>query len=140
MHVHALGNVADAVKLSSTLTDVTAFASFVTFPVCYPCRSYVFTAAKLIAPVMDKKEWEVGFDWVIETIRLDHEYLASKMEIEKALHYLKTKEFDKVTGVYKIPLLDQRSRCIPLGYSRPTVFFVSWASTKVWQQEAELRF
>ncbi|CAM9141027.1 unnamed protein product, partial [Sphacelaria rigidula] len=56
---------------------------------------YVFTAAKLIAPVMDKKDWEGGFDWVVETIKLDHEFLASKMEIEKALHYLKTKEFDK---------------------------------------------
>lgn len=60
--------------------------------------SYVFTAAKLIAPVMDKKDWESGYDWVVETIKLDHEYLASKMEVEKALHYLKTKEFDKVTG------------------------------------------
>ncbi|CAM9126724.1 unnamed protein product [Ectocarpus fasciculatus] len=56
---------------------------------------YVFTAAKLIAPVMDKKDWESGYDWVVETIKLDHEYLASKMEVEKALHYLKTKEFDK---------------------------------------------
>lgn len=60
--------------------------------------SYVFTAAKLIAPVMDKKDWESGYDWVVETVKLDHEYLASKMEIEKALHYLKTKEFDKVIG------------------------------------------
>lgn len=45
---------------------------------------------------MDKKDWEAGYDWVVDTIKLDHEYLASKMEIEKALHYLKTKEFDKV--------------------------------------------
>ena len=45
---------------------------------------------------MDKKDWEAGYDWVVETIKLDHEYLASKMEVEKALHYLKTKEFDKV--------------------------------------------
>ena len=51
---------------------------------------------------MDKKDWESGYDWVVETIKLDHEYLASKMEIEKALHYLKTKEFDKVTSI--IPL------------------------------------
>lgn len=58
----------------------------------------MFTAAKLIAPVMDKKDWEAGYDWVVETIKLDHEYLASKMEVEKALHYLKTKEFDKVGG------------------------------------------
>lgn len=67
-------------------------------PLARAC-SYVFTAAKLIAPVMDKKDWEAGYDWVVETIKLDHEYLASKMEIEKALHYLKTKEFDKVFGV-----------------------------------------
>ncbi len=62
--------------------------------------SYVFTAAKLIAPVMDKKDWESGYDWVVETIKLDHEYLASKMEVEKALHYLKTKEFDKVATIF----------------------------------------
>lgn len=60
------------------------------------CPSYVFIAAKLIAPVMVKKDWEAGFDWVVETIKLDHESLASKMEIEKALHYLKTREFGKV--------------------------------------------
>lgn len=65
------------------------------------CR-YVFTAAKLVAPVMDKKDWESGYDWVVETIKMDHECLASKMEVEKALHYLKTKEFDKVS-VY-VPL------------------------------------
>lgn len=45
---------------------------------------------------MDKKDWEAGFDWVVETIKLEHEFLASKMEIEKALHYLKTRQFDKV--------------------------------------------
>lgn len=67
---------------------------------CNVRYSYVFTAAKLIAPVMDKKDWEAGYDWVVETIKLDHEYLASKMEIEKALHYLKTKEFDKVFGTF----------------------------------------
>ena len=37
---------------------------------------------------------------MVETIKLDHESLASKMEIEKALHYLKTKEFDKVAILY----------------------------------------
>lgn len=51
---------------------------------------------------MDKKDWEAGYDWVVETIKLDHEYLASKMEVEKALHYLKTKEFDKVTGLMSL--------------------------------------
>lgn len=82
--------------------------------------SYVFTAAKLIAPVMDKKDWESGYDWVVETIKLDHEYLASKMEIEKALHYLKTKEFDKVIGhIPWVPLKltayqkSMRCTCVP---------------------------
>lgn len=76
-----------------------------TFIICSLRYSYVFTAAKLIAPVMDKKDWEGGFDWVVETIKLDHEFLASKMEIEKALHYLKTKEFDKV--IAQVPLFCQ---------------------------------
>lgn len=81
-----------AVKCPIEFTQVILLAVF------YLHGSYVFTAAKLIAPVMDKKDWEAGFDWVVETIKLDHEFLASKMEIEKALHYLKTKEFDKVIG------------------------------------------
>lgn len=45
---------------------------------------------------MDDKDWEAGFDWVVETIKLDHEFLASKMEIEKALYHLKIREFEKV--------------------------------------------
>ncbi|CAM9133796.1 unnamed protein product [Discosporangium mesarthrocarpum] len=56
---------------------------------------YVLTAAKLIAPVLDKKDWEAGYDWVVETMKLDHEHLASQMEIEKALQYLKNKDFEK---------------------------------------------
>lgn len=47
--------------------------------------------------MVEKKDWEAGYDWVVEILKLDHEYLASKMEIEKALYSLKTKEFDKVT-------------------------------------------
>lgn len=71
----------------------------------------MFTAAKLIAPVMDKKDWEAGYDWVVETIKLDHKYLASKMEIEKALHYLKTKEFDKVRSCTRFTPCRTFQRC-----------------------------
>lgn len=46
--------------------------------------------------MIDKKDWEAGYDWVVEILKLDHEYLASKMEIEKALYSLKMKHFDKV--------------------------------------------
>ncbi|CAM9106211.1 unnamed protein product, partial [Choristocarpus tenellus] len=56
---------------------------------------YVLTAAKLIAPVLDKRDWEAGYDWVVDTMKVDHEHLASQMEIEKALQYLKSKDFDK---------------------------------------------
>ncbi len=33
--------------------------------------------------VLDKKDWNAGFKWVIDTLKTEHEHLASEMEIER---------------------------------------------------------
>ncbi|OQR98053.1 Intraflagellar Transport Protein 88 [Achlya hypogyna] len=62
---------------------------------------YILTAAKLCAPALDKKDWLTGYNWVIDAMKQDHEPIASEMEICKALHFLKNKEFDKAIEVLK---------------------------------------
>jgi intraflagellar transport protein 88 len=54
-----------------------------------------------MAPILDSRDWEVGFDWVVDTLKADHEHLASQMEIEKALQYLKDKQYDKAIEYLK---------------------------------------
>eukprot|EP00953_Heterococcus_sp_UTEX-ZZ885_P004144 2737-Heterococcus_DN1.PRE.2 len=56
---------------------------------------YILTAAKLLAPVLDERDWEAGFDWIVDALKADHEHVASQMEIEKALAHLRAKQFDK---------------------------------------------
>jgi intraflagellar transport protein 88 len=62
---------------------------------------YISTAAKVCAPVLDKKDWVKGFDLVIESLKPDHESIASEMEVCKAHEYLKRKEFDKAIEVLR---------------------------------------
>jgi intraflagellar transport protein 88 len=45
--------------------------------------------------VLDERDWESGFDWVVDALKADHEHVASQMEIEKALAHLRAKQFDK---------------------------------------------
>jgi intraflagellar transport protein 88 len=53
-------------------------------------------AAKLVAPNVESS-FEQGFDWVIEMIRASpHAEIASELEIAKAIHYLKMKNFHRV--------------------------------------------
>ncbi len=56
---------------------------------------YIMTAAKLIAPTLYPGDWERGYEWVIERLRVDYDVLASEMAIVKALTYLKHKSFDR---------------------------------------------
>ncbi len=60
---------------------------------------FITLAAKLIAPTLDSKDWVAGFDWVIETLRQDHDLIASEMMISKALTYLRNKSFEKAIEV-----------------------------------------
>lgn len=63
---------------------------------------YIIVAAKLCAPALDKKDWLVGFTWVIDALKQEnHENLVSEMEICKAHWFLKEKEFDKAIEVLK---------------------------------------
>lgn len=62
---------------------------------------YIITAARLIAPALDKRDWTVGYSWVCDALKVDHDNLASKMEIEQALQFLKSKNFEKAISVLK---------------------------------------
>merc|ERR1719163_300133 len=62
---------------------------------------YITTAAKMCAPVLDKADWVAGFDWCIEALKPEHESIASHMEICKALHYLRDKQFSQAIDVLK---------------------------------------
>lgn len=62
---------------------------------------YITMAAKLIAPTLDPKDWSSGFDWVIETLKHDHELIAGEIKISKALTFLRKKQFDKAIDVLK---------------------------------------
>lgn len=62
---------------------------------------FLLTAAKLCAPVLDRKNWSEGYDWVIDTLKPTHENIASEMQICKAVHCLKEKEFDKAIDMLK---------------------------------------
>ncbi|CAM9893449.1 unnamed protein product, partial [Chrysoparadoxa australica] len=64
-------------------------------------NGFIISAAKLIAPTLDLKNWEAGYDWVIECLKQDHEHLASHMEIEKAQQFLKNKEYDHAIKHFK---------------------------------------
>ncbi|KAI9343452.1 hypothetical protein DFJ73DRAFT_518914 [Zopfochytrium polystomum] len=62
---------------------------------------YMVLAAKLVAPNVDIN-FSQGFDWVIETIRASpHPEIASELEIAKAIHYLKMKNFPKAIETLK---------------------------------------
>lgn len=66
-------------------------------------RRRIFTAARLIAPEIDVKNGlEGGFNWVSEQVRNSgRDELASELELEKALWFLRQREFDKAVSVLK---------------------------------------
>jgi len=64
-------------------------------------NNYIVMAAKLIAPFLSPNDWEAGYNWIIDTLKPTHENLASQIELEKALRYLKEKNFDKAIEVMK---------------------------------------
>merc|ERR1719230_2531876 len=64
-------------------------------------KDYILTAARLIAPTVDRRDWSAGFKWVIDALKVDHEEIASEMEIEKALMHLRSKQFDMAIDALK---------------------------------------
>lgn len=55
----------------------------------------VTTAARLIAPVVDHRSWEAGYEWVVDQLRHDHPQIASEVLVVKALAHLKHRQFDR---------------------------------------------
>uniref|UniRef100_A0A7R9U8S4 Uncharacterized protein n=1 Tax=Pinguiococcus pyrenoidosus TaxID=172671 RepID=A0A7R9U8S4_9STRA len=64
-------------------------------------HAVILTLAKLIAPKLEEGDLYKGYDWVINELKQDHERLASQMEIEKALHHMRNKEFQAAIDVLK---------------------------------------
>mmetsp|Transcript_13666 Transcript_13666/g.36798 ORF Transcript_13666/g.36798 Transcript_13666/m.36798 type:complete len:844 (-) Transcript_13666:172-2703(-) len=62
---------------------------------------FIVNAANLIAPCIEKTP-VAGFDWVIDSLN-NHGFprIGSELEIAKASHYLKRKEFDQAVSVLK---------------------------------------
>ena len=62
----------------------------------------IIQAAKLIAPVIDSTE-SLGFDWCVDSVRdSQHTDLASELEINKAIMYLRLKDFTKAVEALKV--------------------------------------
>lgn len=57
---------------------------------------YILTAARLVTPQLDKRDWAAGYQWAIDALKPDHEGIASELEIDKALNHLKRRDFEKV--------------------------------------------
>lgn len=62
----------------------------------------ILTAARLIAPVIDDKgDWLVGYKWVMEAVKQDLESVASKLEIDLSMQYMKKRQFEDAVNVLK---------------------------------------
>jgi intraflagellar transport protein 88 len=64
-------------------------------------NEFITTAAKMCAPVLDRRDWVAGYEWMIEALKAEHESVASELEICKALHYLRERQFSKAIEVLK---------------------------------------
>lgn len=64
-------------------------------------EKYIMTAAKLIAPAIETT-FAVGFDWCVEMVK-NSQYveLANDLEINKAITYLRQKDFNKAVETLK---------------------------------------
>lgn len=73
----------------------------------------VLNAARLIAPIINVDDagldangpnvddWAGGYKWVMEQLRPDYELVASKLEIDMAMMYMKRRRFDDAIDVFK---------------------------------------
>ena len=64
-------------------------------------KNMILNAAKLIAPAIDKENWEEGYDWVIDALSEDHDKVSSEVAILKATTYLKKGHFDEAISALK---------------------------------------
>lgn len=62
---------------------------------------YITIAAKLMAPVIESTVL-AGYDWVLEALKAaEFPTIESEIEISKAIHFIKKKEFDKAIELFK---------------------------------------
>ena len=65
-------------------------------------RNYMLTAARLIAPELkEPDDGMAGYKFVIDALKADHETIASEVEIERALKYMRVKDFGKAIDALK---------------------------------------
>ena len=70
---------------------------------CLPCCSYVLTAARQIAPVIDRSGAVAGFDWCLEALTsAQHSGLASEVALAKAAWFLDHQAFGDAVTVLKV--------------------------------------
>ena len=64
-------------------------------------NKYIATAAKLLAPIIEH-DIVTGFNWVGDMLRAQSlQALATEIEIAKALHFMRNKDFDKAIETLK---------------------------------------
>ncbi|XP_057563286.1 intraflagellar transport protein 88 homolog isoform X2 [Hippopotamus amphibius kiboko] len=64
-------------------------------------EKYIMTAAKLIAPVIETS-FAVGYDWCVEVVKASqYVELANDLEINKAVTYLRQKDFNQAVETLK---------------------------------------
>ena len=64
------------------------------------CDAFGPMAARLIAPKVEDK-WLAGYQWVMDVLKQSNEAVASKLELDLAMEYLKKKEYDEAITVLK---------------------------------------
>ncbi|XP_042314236.1 intraflagellar transport protein 88 homolog isoform X2 [Sceloporus undulatus] len=65
-------------------------------------EKYIMTAAKLIAPVIETS-FAVGYDWCVEAVKVSqYVELANDLEINKAITYLRQKDFNQAVETLKM--------------------------------------
>ncbi|XP_019380627.1 PREDICTED: intraflagellar transport protein 88 homolog [Gavialis gangeticus] len=65
-------------------------------------EKYIMTAAKLIAPAIETS-FAVGYDWCVEVVKASHYVeLANDLEINKAIMYLRQKDFNQAVETLKM--------------------------------------
>ncbi|KAM5288666.1 intraflagellar transport protein 88 homolog isoform 9-T9 [Ctenodactylus gundi] len=65
-------------------------------------EKYIMTAAKLIAPVIETS-FAIGYDWCVEVVKASqYVELANDLEINKAITYLRQKDFNQAVDTLKM--------------------------------------
>nr|XP_029132841.1 intraflagellar transport protein 88 homolog isoform X2 [Labrus bergylta] len=71
-------------------------------------EKYIMTAAKLIAPAIETS-FVTGFDWCVEMVKSSqYVELANDLEINKAITYLRQKDFNQVEAVETLKTFEKK--------------------------------